>query len=283
MKIAVLSDIHGNYAALEAVVDHVEKWNPDQVLVAGDIIHRGPRSLDCFKVIMEKHREQGWSLIRGNHEDYVINKSKPNPDLLDPHAELDQFVLYTAGQVQSELPNIMALPESYSQVIKDLGEVRMVHASMVHNRDGIYPETKDVDLRVKITPPSDLLIVGHTHRSLIRKLDGTLVVNAGSVGLPFDGDHRTGYAQIESQGGNWKAEIIRLDYDYKKAERDFYHSSFIEGAGPFANLVQLEFNTALSQLYQWSFKYLNSILDGKLSLEKSVNLFLNEPIRTPYW
>jgi hypothetical protein len=58
---------------------------------------------------------------------------------------------------------------------------------MLGNRSGIYPVMSDDELREKIEPASSLFCVGHTHLPLIRRLDHTLVVNAGAVGLPFDG------------------------------------------------------------------------------------------------
>ncbi len=69
MKLAVLSDIHGNVPALQAVVEHVEAWGPDHVIVNGDIVNRGPYSLECLQAVQEKQAVQGWQLLRGNHED----------------------------------------------------------------------------------------------------------------------------------------------------------------------------------------------------------------------
>jgi len=77
MKIAVLADIHANFRALEIVVDNVERWKPDYVFVAGDIVNRGPRSSCCLNLILEKQKNDGWFTIRGNHEDYVIERNQP--------------------------------------------------------------------------------------------------------------------------------------------------------------------------------------------------------------
>ena len=62
MKIAVLTDIHANFRALETVIDHVERWNPDHIIVAGDIINRGPRSNCCKQVIEEKRLNDSWKV-----------------------------------------------------------------------------------------------------------------------------------------------------------------------------------------------------------------------------
>jgi hypothetical protein len=109
------------------------------------------------------------------------------------------------------------------------------------------------------------------------------VINAGSVGLPFDGDQRTGYAQIYWQSGCWQAQIMRLNYDILQAERDFIETGFLEEAGPLAQLVLLELRLALSQLYQWSSRYYQPVLEGKLTVREATDLYLRKPTTQPYW
>ncbi|NTU66001.1 MAG: metallophosphoesterase, partial [Chloroflexi bacterium] len=69
MKLAVLADIHSNWRALQAVADHIEQWQPDRVVVAGDVINRGPRPVECADFILAR----GWAWVRGNHEEYVLS------------------------------------------------------------------------------------------------------------------------------------------------------------------------------------------------------------------
>jgi hypothetical protein len=156
----------------------------------------------------------------------------------------------------------------------DGGEVRIVHASMRGNRDGIYPETPDDELKLQIGKPPALFCVAHTHRPLIRSIGRTLVVNAGSVGLPFDGDRRLSYAQLTNIRGDWKAKIIRLDYDLIAAENDFYLTGYIEDAGPLTKLVLIELKYACSQLYNWSRLYQQQALNGEISMQWSVEEYL---------
>ena len=82
-----------------------------------------------------------------------------------------------------------------------------------------------------------------------------MIVNAGSVGLPFDGDTRAAYAQIIYHKGQWIAEIIRLKYNLQLAEVDFRDFGFFEGGGPFVEIILLELRTGLGQLYQWVSKF----------------------------
>ena len=72
MKLAVLADIHANLPALHSVASHIEAWQPDGVVLAGDVVNRGPRPLECLRFVQEKQRAAGWGVVRGNHEEYVM-------------------------------------------------------------------------------------------------------------------------------------------------------------------------------------------------------------------
>ena len=283
MKFAVLADIHGNYRALEAVHDHIEKWDPDYVLVAGDIVNRGPRSLCCQEFVKEKQQSEGWQVIRGNHEDYVIARDDPDDPKCGPLYEMFKPVHFTYEQLNKDVSYLKNLPERLSLDFKSAGEVRMLHASMISNRDGIYPETSDKTLAKLIAPAPAVFTSGHTHRFLVHVLNGSLVVNAGSVGLPFDGDTRTGYAQINWDGHLWQSKIIRLEYDIQGAEKDFYDSGFMEQGGPLAKLILIELQSGLSQLYLWTSKYNQAIQRGEIAVEQAAQEFLEKPITKPYW
>jgi diadenosine tetraphosphatase ApaH/serine/threonine PP2A family protein phosphatase len=143
-------------------------------------------------------------------------------------------------------------------------------------RKGVFVGTSDEELRQKIAPPPRVFVVGHTHQPLIRQLDKTLVVNAGSVGLPFDGDPRAGYAQLtwHSETGAWQAEIVRLAYDRERADRDFDETGFITQGGPFAVIIRDELRRSTSHLYEWTRRYESAVMSGELTLEESVQRYL---------
>ena len=99
-------------------------------------------------------------------------------------------------------------------------------------------------------------------------------MNAGSAGLPFDGDNRLSYAQLTWRNGLWNAEIIRLKYDTFRAENDFIASGYLDGGGPLVRLVQIELKTASSQLYNWAVKYQEPVRRGEISMRESVRQYL---------
>jgi hypothetical protein len=157
----------------------------------------------------------------------------------------------------------------------DSAEARVVHASMRGTRDGIFIETPDDVLRQQITPAPKLFVVGHTHKPLARSIDETLVINVGAVGLPFDLDPRACYAQLTWQANRWTAEIVRVEYDRARADRDFDETGFVEQAGPVALLIRDELAQARSNLFEWTRDYEAAVIAGHLTMAESVNRFLS--------
>jgi putative phosphoesterase len=276
MKVAVLADIHANLIALETVIDHVEAWGPDEVIIDGDVVNRGPRPAECLQRIAEKQRSAGWKLVRGNHEDYVISQAAPQAARSGPAFEVHKASYWTLKQLGFSVQALKAMPFQ-QQLIDPAGErVYITHGSLLGTRDGIYPEMSDRDLTQKIPTHTPMFCVGHTHRPLVRSLNGTLVVNAGSVGLPFDGDTRPSYAQLTWHRDGWQARIVRLDYDLAAAEEDFYRSGYYPQAGPLVDLVLIELRTASSQLYNWSARFQQDAMLGNISMQDSVRRYLGK-------
>jgi predicted phosphodiesterase len=274
MKIAVIADIHANYAALQAVTAHVQAWQPDQVIVAGDLVNRGPRPLECLRFVQEQEKTAGWLTVRGNHEEYVIEQASSDFPRQGPVAEVHRGSYWTYEQLGGEVASLESMPFDRSLVSPDGSEVRITHASVLGLREGIYPWTSNEELERKIGRPPTLFLVGHTHIPLIRQLNGTLVVNAGSSGLPFDNDTRPTYARCTWKNGEWQAEIVRVEYDLELAERDFYTTGFIENAGPLTVLVLRELKLAHSQLGEWVHRYQKRTLAGEIPMRQAVAEFL---------
>ncbi len=280
MKIAVISDVHANLPALEAVTDHLQAWRPDHVIVAGDLVNRGPRSLECLNFAQDKARAAGWRLLLGNHEEYVMRHAEPDAPRSGPAFEIRRASYFTYCQLGRDMRPLAALPFSLSLDSPDGSEARFTHASMRGTRDGVYRRAPDAEVLLQVGPPRpgdrppSLFCVGHTHMPFVRCVQDTLVVNAGSVGMPFDGDTRAAYAQLIWRNGAWSAEIIRLAYDLERADRDYEETGFLEQGGPLARLMRIELRTAHSQLYQWAQQFEAPVLAGGMTMEESVEAFL---------
>jgi predicted phosphodiesterase len=274
MKLAVLADIHANFIALEAVANDLDAWQPDAVVVAGDTINRGPRSRECWDFVNQR-RADGWQILLGNHEEYVINVARdpsPRPGI---DGAVRESVIWTWQQFGDVTP-LTDLPFSTSVYAPDGSEVRIAHASMRGTRDNILVDTPDEQLKQQVQgseterPCPTIFCIGHTHLPFLRTLDTTLVLNVGSVGLPFDGDRRASYARLVWNETGWQAQIQRLTYDWAAAERDFHTTGFLHQAGLAADLIFEELCTGRSRLFRWITTFEEQVKSGTCSVADSI-------------
>jgi predicted phosphodiesterase len=283
MKVAIISDIHGNLPALKTAVSDIDQWQPDHVIVNGDIVNRGPLSADCLTLVLDRQQKQGWQMVRGNHEDYLLECEAGNLAENGPEAEINQFAYFAHAQLNGRAPILATFPKSVSLFAPDGSELRATHGSMRHNRDGIYLTSADDELRAQIAPPPAIFVTAHTHRPLIRHIDQTTVVNIGSVGASFDGDRRLSYGRFTwTQTEGWQVEIVRLPYDTNQIEKDYVTSGFLEGGGPLAQLMLLELRRAGGLIYRWASRYQDAVVNGDISLADSVRELMRDEDLRPF-
>jgi len=283
MKIAIISDIHGNLPALERVAEDVTQWRPDVVVVDGDVVNRGPCSLACWQFVRARVESEGWLVLKGNHEDYVLDCATAEVDGHAPAFQIKQYAHWTYQQLHDQVAALAALPDSYSLVAPDGRELRAVHAAMGNNRLGIYPDTTEAEIRERMSPPPAVFVTAHTHRPLLRQLEGTLVVNIGSVGSPFDEDRRLSYGRFTwTPTHSWQVEIPRIAYDWQQTEQDYVRSGFLEHGGPLAQLMLLEHRKSRGLIHRWASRYQEAVLRGELTLAESVREVMGDEDVRPY-
>jgi putative phosphoesterase len=202
MKIAIVSDIHGNLTALEAVIADLHRVNPDFILQGGDLAFGGARPAD----VIDRVRELGWSGIMGNTDDVLWNSNgmsavpEPRRTLFKQQAQATRDLIGD-GRIQW----LQTLPLLWSG-----NGIGLVHAVPGYLWPAIPPDADDATLRTTYGPLGTALAVyGHIHRPFVRRLPDLTVANTGSVGLPFDGDTRSSYLLVE----NGEPEIRRVAYD----------------------------------------------------------------------
>ncbi|NTV63122.1 MAG: metallophosphoesterase family protein [Oscillochloris sp.] len=279
MNIAVLADIHANLAALHAVVDDIDSWSPDLVILAGDIVNRGPQSGACLDLVLRLRDERGWRVIAGNHEGYILryaaDTARPGFPTSGPHYEFSRLIGWSYRQLTDRLDVIAALPDRFDLATPE-GELHVFHASVRHNRDGVLADSSDEELRKQINPSAAVFCVGHTHMPFVRRVDDTLLVNVGSVGLPFDSDTRAAYARLTLGRTGWAAAIRRVTYDLAATERVFVHGGALEAIGPMGRIMLRELQTGQSLMFDFLPRYSPPITKGQISVEAAVREFLGE-------
>lgn len=273
MKLALIADVHANLPALQAVLADVDRWRPELVVVLGDTVNRGPHPRQCHELIRRRAAAPGWHVLAGNHEEYVLDVQRRQP--AGNELAVHRHTHWTGAQLAGAAAQLAALPAAVRlDLPAPAGRATFTHGSLLGNRNGIYPDTEPAELAAKVDSGAALFGVGHTHRPLIRSHGATLVVNAGSVGLPFDGDRRAGYARATARRSGWQVEIIRLPYDWRAVRRDCAAAEFVAGSGPLARLISRELEIARSLMNAWTKRYQQQVLAGQLSMEQAVDEFL---------
>jgi putative phosphoesterase len=275
MKIAILSDIHANLYALDAVLGRIDRESPDHVIVAGDVVNRGPLSEQCVARILERRDREGWTILKGNHEDFVLEKNKPEVPPPEWEEEVCRHSTWTRVRLKSFLEDIGSWPDHVDLEPTPASRIRVVHASTIDNRTGIYPKMSNRELLDRIDREPDVFCAGHTHVPFVRRLESSMVVNAGAVGLPFDGDPRAAFALLHHNGGGWDARIIRVRYDREPVEKAFHDTGYFAEGGPMIPLILDELRNARPNLRLWHNLFEDRVAAGEITVEKSVQEFLS--------
>lgn len=242
--IAVLADVHGNMPALEAVMADIDRQRPDEVLVGGDLVGRGPEGSRVVATI----RDTGWPVIRGNHEDYLLDFRRRRV----PERWLRQRRWAASRWMAAELSAadvewIERLPASLRSTAAP--GLLLVHGTPESANAGLGPWTDDDELRRHLAAvDAEVLVCGHTHRPMDRGLPEGRVVNVGSVGLPFNRDPRAQYALLRRRGDGWRVEPRRVEYDRRETLAIYERTGFRAEGGITAELLRLELERATAYL-----------------------------------
>lgn len=242
-RIAVLSDIHGNLPALEAVMADMESFSVDGVVVSGDIINGAPFSREVLELVLDKR----WALIRGNHELYILDHDTPRC----PPERQDWFMpAFTRERLGPDLLTVLAgLPDTISLRYPDARPVRVLHATNRSHTDAIRPDTDEDHIREMMAGIVEGTIIhGHNHVPGERHIAGWTLVNPGATGLTLDNDHRASYALLEGDWDGWKATFRRVPYDKAPIFARFEELNFAERFGYFGYLYMEEFRTAQTRI-----------------------------------
>jgi diadenosine tetraphosphatase ApaH/serine/threonine PP2A family protein phosphatase len=232
VRVAVISDIHANLYALEAVLREIERERPDELWCLGDLVGYGPRPNECCSLV----RERADVCLIGNHDLGVLGRI--DLDVFSPEAAVS--ARWTDGVLE---PEARAYLESLSSSAVRAG-VGLYHASP---RDPVweYVLSPAVALAALAATEEDAVLVGHSHVALAivdarGEVAGGLapagtavpfdaarwLLNPGSVGQPRDGDWRAAWLLLDLAEG--RAEFRRVEYDVGRTQDEIRAAGFPE-------------------------------------------------------
>ncbi len=181
MRLAIISDIHGNFLALQEVIRDIDKNNIDHVICLGDIITLGLEPLQVLSAI----KKLNWVFILGNHESALFDMNKAL------HFKIAPAVIPVLQWCKSKLsPDDMDFLRSFKRKhsipLESHGELLCFHGSPQSNTDLITCTTDESKVEDYFSKYQHSFFAGgHSHLQMLRQHQGKLIINPGSVGMPF--------------------------------------------------------------------------------------------------
>lgn len=201
MRLALLSDVHGNLPALEAVLDDLaDDDGVDAVVCAGDVVGYGPWPAAC----VERVRETCSVVVQGNHDRTVETPAEYS------HNEMAMRGLeYAKAELDAEQREWLA--ELPPRTTVGRGRIRLAHSHPDPEQLGRYVLPRAFPELRPYLDEYDGIVIGHTHVQHRAHVDGKLILNPGSVGQPRDEDPRAAYAVLDVEDAS--VDLRRVEYD----------------------------------------------------------------------
>ncbi len=208
MRIAIISDIHGNQVALEAVLEHIAQQTAiDTLVIAGDLCLNGPRPREVLEILQALN----CPVIQGNVD---VDVASQRPKKGTKKRDIVDWTREQIGEVGINYLDM--LPPSHLVANPNGTNALIVHANPLNQEDTIFPTAPDKELdRLlgNVASTTGAIAFGHLHIAYQRRWRDLLLLDAGSCGLPRDEDHRASYGILTWQDGVWQAEHHRVEYD----------------------------------------------------------------------
>lgn len=206
MRIAILSDIHGNLPALEAVAADIDKQAPDHVWCGGDVAWGAPWASECIQFV----RDAGWETVRGNTDVWITGDPQTIQET-DKREELTHLAdSHDINEDESQW--LLNLPLGHTGP----GSILLIHGTPESPFHAPQPDAPAGEFEM-YEGKGSLVVYAHVHHAFARRLkDGTIVANTGAVGLPKDAPSSS-YLLVDRNGPELTFTHRRVDFDIDSA------------------------------------------------------------------
>jgi hypothetical protein len=263
MRVAILSDLHGNTFALEAILEDIAKQNVDEIIVAGDSVNGHPNSKRCWDMVLAL----GCPVLQGNHEQYMyrLNTSNAEPEWME---ERFQTIRHFQSEFSStDLENMRVLPFTYA-----LPDLLICHATPGDAFKSLYPHSSNLELETVFADTTETNIVrGHNHNWFTVQWSGRTLHSIDSAGLPLTGNTNAPYAILTLQK-TWSLEKRLVTYDHQTAVNAM-DETYIANVGAMGHIWKFELQTAQPHLNPFFKEYFAALERQEIGFEDAVNQY----------
>lgn len=227
MRVAVISDIHGNFKAFEAFLAYIERYPVEAVIGLGDYVTDSPYPQRTLGMLYELQKKLPCYLLRGNREDYLLNNDKQPQGW--HYCSANGALYYTSQNVtRADLEFFESLPTVKRVQIGTCPELMLCHGAPEEVR-GNFEFDLELKDRVMRELPTEYLLGGHSHHQEATVMHGKMYINPGSLGLAIDFvGGRAEFAILEGDKEGWKPQLISIPYDLEGFLQAFTESGLDE-------------------------------------------------------
>jgi len=253
MRLAVISDIHGNYKALEAFLEYIEEHTVDGIICLGDYLTDSPYPQRTMRLLYAMQEKYPCYMIRGNREQYLLDNAKKDAGWKQ-YSSANGVLYYTAQNVtEQDLAFFANLPEERELVLEGYPPLYICHGTPGKLRGNVAVEEGLLDKALQEIP-QEYLLGGHSHHQESYESSGKLYVNPGSLGISMDGvGGRAPFAILtarEVSGAfEWKEELLSIAYDVDNFLKDFTESGLDEYGLVLNRAVKKSLVTGINYFY----------------------------------
>lgn len=231
MKIALMSDIHGNAVALEAVLKDIRRQGAERIAILGDICFRGPEPKRALEMVQTLVHEHNALVIKGNVDEWTVRSVRPGEvpeQLLEGFEQEREWCVSRLSK--EDLDWLQALPHDLHLSLGSSLTLHAFHATPHSLFDVVWPDASDDHIVSTLISDDQahILAYGHIHFPYIRFVRGKAVLNTGSVGLPFDGLPLASYILLETDGDAYSAALVRVPYDVEQVVQQYISQDYPE-------------------------------------------------------
>ena len=233
IRIAVISDIHGNIVALEAILEELKEEKIDKVIALGDIVNELPNGnevIDCLKSINAY-------VIKGNKEEYLLGYEKCKYNWKNLQFKNIKFMYHQLTEQNKRF--IRNLPFDLSFEIEGV-KLKFVHGSPESICELIYDYNEELIDKYTKNLKEDVLILGHIHDPIwIKERNEKTIINAGCAGVSVYNIGQAEYVILDINDGSFNIESKKVNYSLEKVKENIIKSGILEVEKTFINLVYL--------------------------------------------
>lgn len=232
MELAVLSDIHGNYAALERCLEYALGRHVQAFIFLGDYLGEFPYPQKTMEMLYALKEQYPCYFIRGNKEDYWLDRAyHPNCPWKDGNHTVGALQYCYEHLTKRDLDFFQALPISQEIQFENAPAILACHGSPNRNNEKMVPGHEKT-LQVMVECTSQYILCGHTHEQGIISHGDQVAFNPGSVGISLHSGGKAQFMLLHQKLQEWTYEMISLDYDKEQIIKEMQESG-LEQVAPY--------------------------------------------------